>query len=84
MRSAVRKLGNSSGVILPRSLLEEAGVAIGDALDVSVEKGCIVLTPVERHARAVWAEASKNLAKSGEDALVWPEFGNTDDGSLEW
>ena len=30
MRAAVRKLGNSSGVIIPKSLLTEIGVAIGE------------------------------------------------------
>jgi len=39
MRAAVRKLGNSSGVIIPKSLLTEIGVAVGDAMDVTVEQG---------------------------------------------
>jgi antitoxin MazE len=84
MRAAVRKLGNSSGVIIPKSLLAEAGVAVGDAVDMTLEQGRIVLIPVERHARARWAEASRELAEAGDDALVWPEFGNADDEILDW
>lgn len=84
MRAAVRKLGNSSGVILPKSLLEEAGVAIGDPLDLTLEEGRIVLAPVERRARAGWGEASKKLALHGDDAPVWPEFGNAEDAAMEW
>jgi hypothetical protein len=34
--------------------------------------------------REGWAEASKAIAKGGNDAIVWPEFGNTDDGLLVW
>ena len=34
MRASVRKLGNSSGVIIPKSMLDEAGVAVGDAVDM--------------------------------------------------
>ena len=84
MRAAVRKLGNSSGIIIPKSLLDEAGVAVGDAVDMTLEEGRIVLAPVERRSRAGWAEASKNLAEAGDDALVWPEFGNAGDEALEW
>lgn len=76
MPAAVRKLGNSSGVIIPKALLAEAGVAIGDAIDMKSEEGRIVLSPVQRRTRAGWAEASTRLAEAGDDALVWSEFGN--------
>lgn len=84
MRAAVRKLGNSSGVIIPKSLLAEAGMAAGDAVDMILEEGRIVLALVERRPRTGWAEASKILAEAGDDALVWPEFANTDDETLDW
>jgi antitoxin MazE len=84
MRVAVRRLGNSSGVIIPKSLLEETGIAVGDAVDMTCEQGHIVLKPAPRAARAGWAEASKSIAETGEDALVWPEFGNADDQDLVW
>ena len=84
MRAAVRKLGNSSGIIIPKSLLAEAGVALGDAVDMKLEEGRIVLSPVQRRARAGWAEASIRVAEAGDDALVWPEFGNIDDKTLDW
>lgn len=84
MRAAVRKLGNSSGVIIPRSLLGEMGVAVGDAVDMTCEEGRIVLTPLPRTARSGWAEASASIAKSGDDALVWSEFGNAGDADLTW
>lgn len=84
MRAAVRKLGNSSGVIIPKSLLAEAGVAVGDAMDMTLEEGRIVLVPVERRPRTGWAEASRKLAETGDDALVWPEFANADDETLDW
>ena len=84
MRVAVRRLGNSSGVIIPKSLLEEAGVAVGDAVDMTIDDGRILLSPVRRRTRSGWAEQSKALAEAGDDALAWPEFGNAEDGGLEW
>jgi antitoxin MazE len=84
MRAAVRKLGNSSGVIIPKSLLRDLGVAEGDSVEMTVEAGRIVLIPVRRQVRAGWAEASRSIAEAHDDALVWPEFGNVEDETLTW
>ena len=84
MLAAVRKLGNSSGVIIPKSLLDEIGIAVGDRLDMTLEGGRIVLIPVKQRARSGWAEASQRIAEARDDTLLWPEFGNADDEDLEW
>jgi antitoxin MazE len=84
MRAAIRKLGNSSGVIIPKSMLAEIGIATGDAVDLSLEDGRIAITPVKRRPREGWAEASRAIAEAGEDALVWPEFANEGDDELAW
>jgi antitoxin MazE len=77
-------MGNSSGVIIPKPILVQIGVEAGDDLDLSLDDGRLVLTPSRRHPRAGWAEAAKDIAARGDDALVWPEFGNADDTDLEW
>jgi antitoxin MazE len=74
MRAAVRKLGNSSGVIIPKSLLRDLGMAEGDPVEMTLEAGRIVLVPIKRRARGGWAEAARNIAEARDDALVWPEF----------
>jgi antitoxin MazE len=84
MRALVRKMGNSSGVILPKPILMQLGVEAGDDLDLSLDEGRIVLVPAKRHPRAGWANAAKRIAEAGDDALVWPEFGNADDADLKW
>jgi len=84
MRGAVRKMGNSSGVIIPRPLLIEVGAKAGDDVELRVESGRIVITPLRGGVRAGWAEDARRLAETGNDALVWPEFGNADDGDLTW
>jgi antitoxin MazE len=43
-----------------------------------------VLAPLKRHPRAGWAKAAKCIAEAGDDALVWPEFGNAGDAELKW
>jgi antitoxin MazE len=84
MRAALRKLGNSSGLIIPKSLLAEIGIGVGDAVDISLEDGRIVMAPVKRRARAGWAEASREIAAAGDDELAWPEFGNAEDDGFVW
>lgn len=73
--TTIRRIGNSTGVILPRPALLALRVETGDALSVTVEDGRVVLTPAPAHPRAKWAEAARELAAAGDDSLVWPEFG---------
>jgi antitoxin MazE len=84
MRAAVRKLGNSSGVIIPKSLLRDLGMSEGDPVEMKLEGDRIVLVPIKRRARAGWAEASHSIAAAHDDALVWPEFANAEDETLTW
>ena len=84
MLTPVRKMGNSSGIIIPKLIMTQIGIETGDDLDLSLDEGRIVLSPVKRHPRSGWAEASKRIAKADDDGLVWPEFGNADDAHLKW
>jgi antitoxin MazE len=84
MKTAIRKMGNSHGVIIPKPLLAEIGAKPDDHVDMRVESGKIVIAPIERDPRAAWAEECKALREAGEDGLVWPEFGNKDDDKLVW
>lgn len=82
MKTMVRKMGNSQGVLLPKVLLAQLGIA--EELDMTVEGNAIVLRKPSKHARAGWADASKALAAAGDDALTLPEFANADDDALTW
>lgn len=82
MRIAIRKLGNSRGVIIPKPLLEQVGLK--READLRVENGAIVLRQPKKGARQGWAEASRKIAQAGNDALVWPEFPNENDANLKW
>lgn len=83
MRTAIRKIGNSQGVLIPKPLLVEAGLEAD--VDISVENGAIVLRPVrDKQPRAGWAEAAREIAAQGDDAPLWPEFANAGDAELQW
>ena len=75
MKSHIRKLGNSHGVIIPRPLLDEIGVAVGDPVSLKInKKGRLVISPMRAETRAGWANDSKALAQAGEAGRIWPDL----------
>lgn len=75
MKTHIRKMGNSQGVIIPRLLLEEAGLKADDSVELKVnKKGRIVITPRKAKNRDGWAEDSKRLANDGEQGTALPPF----------
>ncbi len=84
MRTSVRRMGNSSGVIIPKPILNELGVKAGDTVEMTLEGGRVTLAPIKRHPREGWAESARGLAEEGDDGLAWPEFGNAEDEKLIW
>lgn len=49
MVTKVQKWGNSQGVRLSKSLLREAGMSVGDEVEIGVEGGSVVIVPVSRN-----------------------------------
>ncbi|MDE2088708.1 MAG: AbrB/MazE/SpoVT family DNA-binding domain-containing protein [Gammaproteobacteria bacterium] len=82
MKTTIRPMGNSQGVIIPKPLLAQAGLE-GEA-EMTVEDGAIVLRKPNQPARAGWAEAARRVAEVGDDTLVIPEFANQGDAELKW
>ncbi len=48
METAIRKLGNSAGIILPAALLRSLKFEVGQTIDIEVEDGRLVVTPTRR------------------------------------
>ncbi|HEX7339768.1 MAG TPA: hypothetical protein VF271_07545 [Rhodanobacteraceae bacterium] len=82
MRTTIRKMGNSQGVIIPKPLLAEVGLT--DEAVMTIENDALVLRPVRHSPREGWADASQRIAERGDDVLVWPELVNADDEHLKW
>jgi antitoxin MazE len=82
MMTTIRRLGNSRGIIIPKPMLKEAGFE--EEAEITIEQGAIVLRKPSRDPRQGWADTSRKLAEAGDDRLIWPEFGNQNDGDLQW
>jgi antitoxin MazE len=48
MVTKVQKWGNSQGLRLPKQLLEDAHISLGDDVDITTQDGVIIVAPVKR------------------------------------
>lgn len=81
----VRRIGNSLGVVIPRPVLAQVGLSEpAGQVELTVERGAIVLRKPRRAPRSGWAEAARSVANKGGDALLMGEFTNADDLELGW
>jgi antitoxin MazE len=82
MEVAIRKMGNSQGVLIPKPILSQ--LKLEGTVDLQVRDGVIEIRPMLRSPREGWGEDAQALAVCGDDTLVWPELGNADDDKLVW
>ncbi|MGH7660969.1 MAG: AbrB/MazE/SpoVT family DNA-binding domain-containing protein [Vulcanimicrobiaceae bacterium] len=82
MRTAIQRIGNSQGVLIPKPLLAQLGFA--REVELTVEDDALVIRKPASPPRRGWAEASKALAENGGAALAWPEFANDDNATFSW
>jgi antitoxin MazE len=82
MKTTIRKMGDSRGVLIPQSFLDQLGLE--KEVEMKVENDAIVLRRPRHKAREGWADASKALAGSDEDALVLGELSNAGDAEFTW
>lgn len=72
------KIGNSKGIRIPKTMIEQCGLK--DQAELILDGKNLVIKP-KRHPREGWAEELKNYDPSKDDAEIWPEF--FDDWELE-
>jgi antitoxin MazE len=82
MEVAIRKMGNSQGVLIPKPILAQLGLE-GTA-DLQVRDGVIEIRAVRRNPCEGWADDARRVAEQGDDAPVWPEVANEGDADLVW
>ena len=82
MKVAIRKMGNSQGILIPKPILAQVGLE-GSA-DLVVRDGVIEIRPMRRNPREGWAADAQRVAQLGDDTLVWPELANEGDATLDW
>ncbi|AUD01208.1 AbrB/MazE/SpoVT family DNA-binding domain-containing protein [Spirosoma pollinicola] len=63
MHIPIRRIGNSQGIILPRTLLQQTGIE--NEVDIQVIDGAIILRPVQSNPRASWDSLFQKAIDAG-------------------
>lgn len=85
MRTALRKMGNSTGMIVPKSILRELGLESGATLELRVELGELAARPVVNVTRPGWAEAAARIGDAHDpESESWLGVPVEGDAHLEW
>ena len=82
MLSKLIKIGNSQGVMLPKTLLEEAGLK--GPVEIRAENNTIVIKAVEKLARVGWEESFRTISSMKDDAPLLDFDNNFDNEEWEW
>jgi antitoxin MazE len=84
MKAKLVRIGNSRGIRLPKSVIEQA--SLGDEVELDVRGGQIVIR-AKKDPREGWEEACRRMHEAGEDQLIdapLPSLTKFDDEDWEW
>lgn len=81
MKAPLVRIGNSRGVRIPKTLIEECGFE--GMVEMTVRSGTLVIAPT-RGRRLGWDDAFKAMAAAGDDAPLLPDVLDADDDQAEW
>jgi antitoxin ChpS len=73
MKTNIRKWGNSAGTIIPVPMLEAAGIALGDKVNIEAKAGTLVMTLVDEPMTLedLLAESPKESFKALDEDQDW-------------
>ncbi len=84
MQINIREIGNSKGILIPKTMLAQAGLDDQTVADIAVENGVILLKKTVKSVRIGWSDAAKAVNAFDADTLVLGEFPNSQDEDLVW
>ncbi|MFQ5849320.1 MAG: AbrB/MazE/SpoVT family DNA-binding domain-containing protein [Candidatus Binatia bacterium] len=67
MKTSLVRIGNSRGIRIPKTILEQC--RLSETVELEVEKDRLVIRPA-RKPRSGWEDAFRLMAQQGDDALL--------------
>jgi len=81
MKIDIIKIGNSQGVRIPKTIMEQCGFS--ESVEMEIKDGNLILKPTQ--IRAGWAESFQLMAAKGDDELLIDDAMTTEyDEEWEW
>ena len=73
MKTKILKWGNSAGTIIPVSMLEAAGITLGDKVNIEAKAGTLIMTLVDEPMTLedLLADSPKKAFRMLEDDQNW-------------
>jgi antitoxin MazE len=81
MKTRLVRIGNSQGVRIPRTIIEECGLL--ERVELRVKGNSVIITPARR-LREGWDEAFARMAEKGADVLLLPDDLRNEFDETEW
>ena len=81
MKASIIKIGNSRGLRLPKSIIEQCGFE--NEVEIEVRNNEVIIRPVKR-PRYNWEQAFKTMAEKEDDRLIEFPDSKWDEEEWEW
>ncbi len=82
MKVNIVSIGNSKGIRIPKSVLEQCN--FNKEADLEVENNKIIIKPVRKKTRAGWDKAFKEMHDRKEDTLLLHDALDAEMKNSEW
>jgi antitoxin MazE len=80
IKTRIVKIGNSQGLRIPKTLLEQSG--INSEVEIEVQGNHLIIRPIEK-VRKGWEQAFIEMAEKGDDVLFY-DINTTEWDENEW
>jgi antitoxin MazE len=81
MKVSLVKIGNSQGIRIPKTLIEQCG--LGGEIELEVKEGALLLRPA-KPSREGWDAAFEKADRSREAQPLLPDFLSEEWDNAEW
>jgi antitoxin MazE len=82
MKASVVPIGNSKGIRIPKTVLEEC--KIEDEVVLEIEGETILIKPVKHKPRKNWEKAFRKMHEQDEDSLILDDLLDLNTLGWEW
>ena len=82
MLVSVVPIGNSKGIRIPKSILQQLNIE--EKVELEVHNKEILIRPIKRKPREGWSEEFMKMNNNGDDILLIENLDEQDDFKWEW
>ena len=72
MKIKLTKIGNSQGIIIPKTIIDQ--LAIENRINLEIEDGRLIITPVSDNPREGWEQAIESVGGIEDDELLMGDY----------